>query len=186
MDCTITSTPNKARRQAMTLVETLIATGVGSIVMAAVLALFLFSARSFAALANYVDLDNKSRNALDTMSSDIRQADFLKSYQTNQLVFQTTDTTNTLDLTYFYDSGATTLTRTLGVRSTVLLTNCTSLNFGIFARNPLGGQWDTYSNGVVSNCKLVQLTWVCQRSILGGRIANTESVQSAKVVMRKP
>ena len=186
MDCTITSTPNKARCQAMTLVETLIATGVGSIVMAAVLALFLFSARSFAALANYVDLDNKSRNALDTMSSDIRQADFLKSYQTNQLVFQTTDTTNTLDLTYFYDSGATTLTRTLGVRSTVLLTNCTSLNFGIFARNPLGGQWDTYSNGVVSNCKLVQLTWVCQRGILGGRIANTESVQSAKVVMRKP
>ena len=170
----------------MTLVETLIATGVGSIVMAALLALFLFSARSFAALANYVDLDNKSRNALDTMSSDIRQADFLTSYQTNQLVFQTTDTTNTLALTYFYDPVATTLTRTLGVRSTVLLTNCTSLNFGIFARNPLGGQWDTYSNGVVSNCKLVQLTWVCQRGILGGRIANTESVQSAKVVMRKP
>ena len=170
----------------MTLVELMVATGVGSIVLAAVLALFLFSARSFAALGNYVDLDNKSRNALDTMSSDIRQADFLKSYQTNQLVFQTTDTTNTLDLTYFYDSGATTLTRTLGVRSTVLLTNCTSLNFGIFARNPIGGQWDTYSNGVPSNCKLVQLTWVCQRGILGGRIANTESVQSAKVVMRKP
>ena len=172
----------------MTLVETLIATGVGSIVMAAVLALFLFSARSFAALANYVDLDNKSRNALDTMSSDIRQADFLSSYQTNQLVFQMTDptTSNTLALTYFYDPAATTLTRTLGVRSTVLLTNCTSLNFGIFARNPIGGQWNIYSNGVPANCKLVQLTWVCQRGILGGRIANTESVQSAKVVMRKP
>jgi len=168
----------------MTLVELMVATGVGSIVVA----LFLFSARSFAALANYVDLDNKSRNALDTMSSDIRQADFLSSYETNRLIFKTTDptTTNTLDLTYFYDSGATTLTRTLGVRSTVLLTNCTYLNFGIFARNPIGGQWDTYSNGVPSNCKLVQLTWVCQRGILGGRIANTESVQSAKVVMRKP
>src|SRR5205807_4826747 len=136
MDCTITSTPNKARCQAMTLVELMVATGVGSIVVAAVLALFLFSARSFAALGNYVDLDNKSRNALDTMSSDIRQADFLSSYETNRLIFKTTDptTTNTLDLTYFYDSGATTLTRTLGVRSTVLLTNCTYLNFGIFAR----------------------------------------------------
>jgi len=172
----------------MTLVELMVATGAGSIVLAAVLALFLFSARSFAALANYVDLDNKSRNALDTMSSDIRQADFLKSYLTNQLVFQTTDptTSNTLNLTYFYEPDKTTLTRTLGVRSTVLLTNCTSLNFGIFARNPIGGEWNSYSNGVPSNCKLVQLTWVCQRGILGGRIANTESVQSAKVVMRKP
>ena len=172
----------------MTLVELMVATGVGGIVMAALLALFLFSTRSFAALANYVDLDNKSRNALDTMSSDIRQADALSSYETNKLVFQTTDptTSNTLALTYFYDPDKTTLTRTLGVRSTVLLTNCTSLNFGIFARNPIGGQWDTYSNGVPSNCKLVQLTWVCQRGILGGRIANTESVQSAKVVMRKP
>jgi hypothetical protein len=172
----------------MTLVELMVATGAGSIVLAAVLALFLFSARSFAALGNYVDLDNKSRNALDTMSSDIRQADFLSSYQTNQLIFQTTDptTSNTLALTYLYDPAATTLTRTLGVRSTVLLTNCTYLNFGIFARNPIGGSWDAYSNGVPSNCKLVQLSWVCQRDILGGRIANTESVQSAKVVMRKP
>ena len=172
----------------MTLVELMVATGVGSIVLAAVLALFLFSARSFAALGNYVDLDNKSRNALDTMSSDIRQADFLSSYDTNKLVFQTTDpaTSNTLNLTYFYDAGATTLTRTLGIRSTVLLTNCTYLNFGIFQRNPIGGSYTNFPTADVSNCKLVQLTWVCQRSILGGRIANTESVQSAKVVMRKP
>ena len=171
----------------MTLVELMVATGVGSIVLAAVLALSLFSARSFAALGNYVDLDIKSRNALDTMSTDIRQAGSLSDYQPNRLIFQTTDRTgNPATLTYLYDSAMTTLTRTLGVRSTVLLTNCTYLNFGIFARNPIGGQWNAYSNGIVSNCKLVQLTWVCQRSLLGGRIANTESVQSAKVVMRKP
>src|SRR5256885_10873198 len=63
MDCTITSTPNKARCQAMTLVELMVATGVGSVVLAAVMALSLFSARSFAALGNYVDLDIKSRTA---------------------------------------------------------------------------------------------------------------------------
>jgi len=172
----------------MVLAELIIAAGISGIVFAAIGSLIFYGGRSCVALANYADLDNKSRNALDTMSSDIRQADFLSSYQTNQLVFQMTDptTSNTLALTYLYDPAATTLTRTLGVRSTVLLTNCTSLNFGIFARNPIGGQWNAYSNGVVSNCKLVQLTWVCQRSILGGRIANTESVQSAKVVMRKP
>ena len=67
----------------MTLVELMVATGVGSIVLAAVMALSLFSARSFAALGNYVDLDIKSRTALDQMSSDIRQADKLTAATTN-------------------------------------------------------------------------------------------------------
>src|SRR5437016_12492411 len=105
MDCTITSTRNKSGCRAMTLVEVLIATGVGSIVLAAVMTLSLFSARSFAALGNYVDLDIKSRTALDTMSSDIRQADKLTSASSTQLKFQTTDpnTSNTVAIVYTYN-----------------------------------------------------------------------------------
>jgi hypothetical protein len=37
---------------------------------------------------------------------------------------------------------------------------------------------------VTDAAKLVQVTWVCSRSILGKKV-NTESVQSAKVVIRK-
>src|SRR5438094_9184677 len=104
MDCTITSTPNKARCQAMTLVELMVATGVGSIVLAAVMALSLFSARSFAALGNYVDLDIKSRQALDLMSQEIRQVDALTSYATNRLEFSATETNGTAyTLRYTYD-----------------------------------------------------------------------------------
>ena len=174
----------------MTLVEVLIATGVGSIVLAAVMTLSLFSARSFAALGNYVDLDIKSRTALDTMSSDIRQADKLTSASSTQLKFQITDPNNGAvnSLIYDYSPTAQTLTRTLGARSSVLLSNCTSLQFSIFQRNPIGGSYEQYPVDDPNRpdlCKLVQLTWVCQRSVLG-RIANTESVQSAKVVMRKP
>src|SRR5256885_12440772 len=65
----------------------MVATGVGSVVLAAVMALSLFSARSFAALGNYVDLDIKSRTALDQMSSDIRQADKLTAASTNSLTY---------------------------------------------------------------------------------------------------
>ena len=49
------------------------------------------AARSFVALSNYNDLDQASRNALDTMSREIRQTRSLTSYATNQLVFQDFD-----------------------------------------------------------------------------------------------
>ncbi len=171
----------------MTLVELMVATGVGSVVLAAVMALSLFSARSFAALGNYVDLDIKSRTALDQMSSDIRQADKLTAATTNSLTFQTTDpnTSNTVSLVYTYSPSAQTLTRTYNGQTTTNLIGCTFLQFSIFQRNPIGYKYEQYDAADASTCKLVQLTWVCQRSILG-RIANTESVQSAKVVMRKP
>src|SRR6266540_7108234 len=113
MDCTITSTRwIKTRSRGMTLVEVMVATGVGSIVLVAVMALSLFSARTFAALTNYVQLDIKSRTALDTIATDIRQADALTAATSTSLTFRTMDpdtgVTNTL--AYNYDSSRTTLT----------------------------------------------------------------------------
>jgi hypothetical protein len=64
-----------------------------------------------------------------------------------------------------------------------LLQGCTFLQFSIYQRNPKQGQYDQYPTAVAGTCKLVQLSWVCARPILGGQ--NTESVQSAKVVIRK-
>ncbi len=181
----------------MTLVEIMVATGVGSIVLVAVMSLSLLSARSFAALTNYVDLDIKSRTALDTMAADIRQAEALTAASTTNLTFRTvilnsdtnnnlTSTTNTLN--YAYNSARLTLTRTLGAESSVLLSNCSFLQFSIFMRNTTNGTYDQYPVSDMARpdlCKLVQLTWVCSRSVLG-RFANSESVQSAKIVMRKP
>src|SRR5216683_6067680 len=77
MDCTntISRTGHKACRSGTTLVELLVAIGISGIIFAAVGLMIFFSGRSYAALANYVDLDNKSRQALDLMSKEIRQAD---------------------------------------------------------------------------------------------------------------
>jgi hypothetical protein len=173
----------------MTLVELLVATGIGGIIFSAVVLLMFYSARSFAALSNYVDLDSKSRNALDSMSSEIRQVDALTSYTTNQIVFRGTDSSTgaAYTLTYRYDPVAKTLSKTLGGRTTVLLQECTFMQFAIFQRNPVGGSYNQYPVDDPSRpdlCKLVQLTWVCSRSILQ-KSANTESVQSAKFVIRK-
>src|SRR5258708_1285016 len=92
MDCTITSySLKRSRRRGMTLVELQIASAISVILFTAVLALAFYTARSFAAFTNYVDLDASSRNALDVMSTEIRQADLLTAASSTNLTFQTTD-----------------------------------------------------------------------------------------------
>jgi len=172
----------------MTLVELMVATGIGSVVVAAVMALVLFSSRSFAALTNYVDLDIYSRNALDKMSSEIRQAKRLTYYSPTELRFETTDpvsgAVNTL--TYRYDEPTRTLNRIYTGQTNILLRQISTntLQFQMFQRNPVRGSVDQYPTTDPTLCKVVQMSWICSRDILG-RKANTESVQSAKVVIRK-
>ena len=69
----------------------------------------------------------------------------------------------------------------------MLLTECTFLQFGTFQRNTtpsLDNAFVPVATSQPNLCKVVQLTWICSRKILGKSV-NTESVQSAKVVIRK-
>jgi Tfp pilus assembly protein PilW len=191
MDCTITSySLNRSRRRGMTLVELQIASAIAVILFAAVMALAFYTARSFAAFTNYVDLDVNSRNALDVMSTEIRQADLLTAATSTSLTFQTTDPNTGAQhvLKYAYDSTRKELTRVLdGGQPDVLLTECSFLQFGTFQRNTtpsLDNAFVPVTTSQANLCKVVQLTWICSRKILGKSV-NTESVQSAKVVIRK-
>jgi hypothetical protein len=150
------------------------------IIIAAMALMLFYTSRSFAAIINYVDLDQYSRKALDKMSMEIRQADRLVSNSTNQLTFSYNGGT----LSYTYNPQTKTLTRTFGSETEVLLRECASLQFSIYQRNPVGGSYDVYPTGTPATTKLVQLTWTCARKILGQSV-NTESVQSAKFVLRK-
>ena len=167
----------------MTLAELMVATSIGSIVALGLASLSFFTARSFAAMANYVDLDHRSRIALDTMSREIRQTTRLTDSTATSLTFQDYDGGN---LQYVYDKDAKTLARIKnGVPgSKPLLEECDTLAFSVYQRNPIGGTYDQYAAATASTCKLVQLRWVCSRKILGVA-KNTESVQSAKIVIRK-
>jgi Tfp pilus assembly protein PilW len=167
------------RRQAFTLLETVISTGIATVVLGAVAILGYFSANSFAAMGNYADLDAASRHALDTMSREIRSTRHLTSFSTTSLTFQDYDTNS---LTYVYDSTARTLTRQKGGTNTVLLQQCDYLNFDISQRNP-SSNFTFYAASGASTAKLIDLSWRCSRTILGAKI-NTESVQTAKIVIR--
>jgi len=187
MDCT-TITTKRARTGGTTLVELLVAVGVGGMVFAAVGSLVFYSGRSFAALANYVDLDNTSRSALDKMSSEIRQANRLITYSPTNLCFEIVDpkTGATTTLTYTYDSVAGKLNRIYTNQTTTLLKEISpnALKFSMYQRNPVGGTVDQYSTTDPALCKVVQLSWTCSRKVLGKK-STTESVQSAKIVIRK-
>ncbi|MDB6054782.1 MAG: hypothetical protein JWN25_2305 [Verrucomicrobiales bacterium] len=170
----------------MTLIELMVAAAVGSLVFAVVASMFLYFGKSFAALTNYAELDSTGRFALDQMTTDIRQANRLTSYATNQIVFEMVASGATNNLTYRYDSAGGTLVRIYAGQTRTLLTEIVSnsLSFSMFQRNPVGGTVDQYATSNPALCKVVQLSWICSRSILGKK-STSESVQSAKIVIRK-
>lgn len=184
MDFNNISTKQTARRRqlAMSLMELLVSMGIGGVVMAAVASLTFYTARSFAATSNYEDLDRLSRNALDQMTYKIRQADGLTSISANSMAFSIWGT-NTL--TYNYDADSRQFAETLGTTRTVLLEECDSFKMDFFGRNPIGGTFDQFPlTNDANGAKLVRISWTCSRQILGNKV-NTESVQSAKIVIRK-
>lgn len=180
MVCKPTST-DRRRTGGFTLVEFMVASGIGLLVLTALAAFTSYTGRSFVAMGNYVDLDRASRNALDYMTKDIRQTQRLSGYASNRIDFLDHDGGT---LAYVYNAAARTLTRTKGSTNKVLLTECDALQFSIFQRNPVGGTYDQYPTATLADTKLVQVTWTCSRTIFGAKV-NTESVQTAKIVIRK-
>ena len=110
---------------------------------------------------------------------------------TNQLALSGTETNGSAYTnTYTYSPGSAnkTLTRVkvggLNPGTTTLLTGCTYLNFLMFNRVPIDGSLDSFAAADMATCKVVQIDWICSRKIFN-QSDNTESVQSAKVVIRK-
>jgi hypothetical protein len=180
---------NVQSRRGLTIAEMWLAMAVSSIILVALLGLSSYAGKSFAALTNYVDLEQKSQIALDTMTKEIRQTDRLVSFGTtvlrgqvitNALTFMDSDG-KLLSYTYTADG---VLTRFKDDQSTMLLTNCDYLTFQVYNRTPSTNSFDNFQAGIPDNGKLISVTWVCSRTVVGSKL-NTESVQTAKIVIRK-
>ena len=183
MDCRITSS-NKKRRSlaAVTLVELMIAISIGSLVFLILAAITVYTARSFAALGNYMELDKRSRNTLDRMTQIIRESDGILSWGNHELILSYN--AQPLSFTYTPGNKKLVMTETNGTQR-ALLEGCDFLDFQIFQRTAIGGVYDQYPvTADEAAAKIVQISWVCSRSLIGNLI-NSESVQSAKIVIRK-
>jgi hypothetical protein len=165
----------------MTLIEILFATVTGMMVMAAVVSLMIYTARTFAAVANYADMDRQSRNAIDLITSQVRKMDSLTSISSNSISFTRAGT----NLSFVYNPANTTLSQVSGATTTLLLTNCDNIAFAIYQRNTISNTFNQFPTSVASNtCKVVQINWTCSRNIMGQK-RNTEMEQTAKVVIRR-
>ena len=192
MDFRITSTKsrNRVRTRGTTLVEFLVALGLGSLVLAAVALIFVSGKVSFVALAEYVDLDRMNRAAVDTMTREVRQVNRVTGYTvdtgtltTNSLTFEDFDGAA---LTYAYSYGTKMLTRTKSGSSTVLLKNCDFVNFWLGQRTPTNGVYNVFPASDTAPAKLVDMTWRCAQSSFGRQATtNSENVMTARIVIRR-
>ena len=186
--CTRTTPRPRQSWHAFTLVETMVATALFCVAGLALATIFLFSVRSFAAMSNYSELDQENRHAMDLLTRELRQARQITGYVTNA-------NGNSISLlngdgqqvSYSFDARNHELVRTVAGDPTVLLTNCSLLNFSLFQRNPSNANFGVFplaSGNWTQSVKVVQLTWRTGRTLPSGAV-NSENIQTARIVIRK-
>lgn len=183
---------NARRNRGMTIVELLLGLGIGSIVLATVAVLIVFAARGFAALANYQVLDQASSHAADTMSREIREGarvvSFVNTGNSRHIVFSNSIASSPYSVRYEWTSASRNLTmrRSFDAAPSVLLTGCDRWDFAFYQRTPLPGPGYGFSKDMANKdeCKLVTMTWKCSRPIFSTTLFNTESIQTAQIVLR--
>jgi Tfp pilus assembly protein PilW len=179
-----TKTARRHRITGLGLVEAMIAIGITALLILVLTNVSMLSGRMFASFFNYVDLDDANRIAMDTLTRDLRECNRVTSCSTTQLVIEDSDG---FSVTYSYNPGATptpTLTRTKAGIPRILLKGCDALTFNLGTRNPIGGTFEVVPTTDVSLAKVVNVSWNCSRTILGKK-ANTENVQTARIVIRR-
>lgn len=175
----------------MTLVEVLVACGLGLMVLTIALTLFAFGIRSFAGLGNYAVLSGQSRLSMDLMSREMRKATQVTGANMH-LPIKWLALTNAIDGTtnlFTWDSTSGILTWVSSAQPLrTNLTGCDEWDFSFYQRSPQTN-WVFYpatnSAGVLdlSACKLIDMSWKCSRTMLGVKM-NTEEVQTSQFVLR--
>ncbi len=170
------------RQHAFVLAEVMVAMLAGILFLLSMSVVFLTSSVSFANMGNYINMDHSSRNALDQMSRQIRQAKLLTWYSSTLLVFNYDAAISPVtNLTYRYDPAAQALTEEWISApysgTNTLLTGCTNLVFTLLDRNLAP------TTSIAGNAgKIISVAWRC----VGTNITQTasEDIQQAKIVIR--
>lgn len=186
MEFKITSTSPRLSRQAgFTLVELMIAAGLSGLLLAVCLSLALFTARGIASVTDSVDLNARSRHAIDRMGQKIRQASVVKSFSPTSvsLVYDG----RSLTYTYYPNNAVKNkgkLVENDGGNETVLLENCDTLAFSFYKRNPVTNSFNQFPVMTATNeAKVIQVNWRCSRDLVGKTSGSSEMV-SARFVIR--
>jgi prepilin-type N-terminal cleavage/methylation domain-containing protein len=177
------SSKSRSARAGFSLPEMLISTALGLVLMTFAGTFYLFSMRSFTSLANYSDLNMKSRSASDLISRDLRAARSVLSTNSNTISLNEADGVTTV--TYTYSPSGGTLTRDDGSRRQVVLTQIVSNSFAFsFYGRPTTNAYEAFPTKPANAAKLVGCKWSCTRPVMAGSPKNSESVEMALVNLR--
>lgn len=176
---------------AFTVVEVLIASGLFGLAGLALGSIYLYSTRTFAALANYATLDQNNRNAMDEMTREIRACMQIMSVTTNSagnvIAINLINSTGA-SVTYSFDAANQNLTRTSNQDSPpskVLVPNCQMLSFTIGQRTPDNTNFDVYPPvNPGDSIQVLDMTWKAWKAIPGSSVGTSEEIQTAHVVIR--
>ncbi|MEY2408501.1 MAG: hypothetical protein QOF48_1171 [Verrucomicrobiota bacterium] len=171
----------QCHRTGATLVEFIVAGGIGTVLLAIFISFAIYQGRSFTVLLNMSDMDQANRTALDRMTKDIRQVNKVTYYGTNWVDFEDFDK---VTLTYRFSPSTHTLTRTKGTDTTILLREIESLTFTMMQRNLIEGSYEYYPAETLAECKVIGLLWETSRSIMGKK-TGLSGTQAARIVIRK-
>ena len=181
----------RSGRRGFTLIEYLIATSIGLLVMTVALVFWAYASRTCASLLGYVDLSTTSKNALANISQQIRNAKAVTSCSQHKLVLVVPGSTGTNKhtMTYLYDSTNKSLQQIFAknagsLERKTLLTGCTNFNFSVFQRTPISNSFQLNTNAWNTNtAKVVNMQWTCVRKLTGDK-DTVETQVSANVVIR--
>ena len=183
MDCKLMLT-NRAitdlhRKAGVTLAEFLIAIAIVGVVLGQVCLLWLYSSRSFAAQMAYADMDQKSQRTLDIITQNLRQCKALTNFAPTRITLLDYDNR---PLTFSFENGE--LKRTKDNVTKTLLRECKAGQFAIYQRTPVNGTLESYPTTDPNLCKLVEVRWTCARKLFPTAPNTTETMQSARIVLR--
>lgn len=169
-------------RGGFTLLEMMISTTLFGMALAIVMAVYLYSSKTFAMMANYAQLDQNNRAALDVMTRELRGAQTIVTNNANSI---TISYPNSPSVTYLFEPDSKELLREVsGGGSSVLLTNCDLLTFTVGQRNITNGTFDSYPAPTGLPVKEIQFSWQTKCTVPGLENQVSENIQTAKIVVR--
>lgn len=172
------------RQRGFTFVEVMVAALLSVVVVGSLMITSVFVSKDFKAVTNYDELDRHSRNALDYLGRDLRNAAQV-TYGSSSDVTLTNDDGS--GFSYQWNSGDSTFKRYYTnaqgtVTVTTLLTNCDVFNFNFYNRIP-NTNYTFFAETSFNQIKVIDVDWRCSRQIEGVSL-NTESIQTAQITIR--
>jgi len=177
----------------LSLVEMMVALGLGAIVLTIISLLSLNGLHCFLVMGNSATLDQRNRIAAGQFEREVRQATGVLSYQSDAST-KTLVLTNCLDgvaVSYTWDTEARTVTcAKTGQPEFTCLTDCDFWSAQFFqnvpqpsASEPFLPATNSVGNLALNQARVVNLSWRCSRPLTGTTL-NTESAKSLQVILR--